>query len=160
MVEWQEVTFSELIQRPTETVDKLKSSRSRALRVNRRGNEEDLILTTAARATQDGELVEVATRLLRAVMTDPVVRSKYLMSILPQVFPWIRFLIPEDQTTFVQELIATMDASDEVGSPAPVLQVIAEWRHTAQIYADPELLELLRSQTVGDLGAVPAPPSA
>jgi hypothetical protein len=157
MLEIQEVTFSDLIQRPTETVEKLKASQARALRLNRRGNEDDLVLTTAARAAQDGELVDVAARLLRAIMSDPVLRSKYVMTILPKVFPWMRFLIPEDQTSFVQEFIDTMEAGEEVGSSAPVLQLIAEWRHTAQIYADPELLEALRSQSVGDVGAVPAP---
>lgn len=157
MAELQEVTFSDLLQRPTETVEKLKSSRSRALRVHRRGAEDDLILTTVSRATQDEELVEVAARLLRAIMNNPVVRSHHLPDLLPQVFPWVRFLTADDRMTFVQELIEVMDASEDLGSPAPVLQLITEWRHTAQIYADPELLETLRSEVVEDFGAVPAP---
>lgn len=159
MAERQEVTFSDLLQRPKETVEKLKSSRSRALRVHRRGVEDDLILTTVSRATQDEELVEVAARLLRAILSNPVLRSQHLLDILPQVFPWIRFLTADDQMAFVQELIDVMDASEEVGTPAPFLQLIAEWRHTAQIYADPELLTILRSNDVEDLGVVPAPPA-
>jgi hypothetical protein len=73
------------------------------------------------------------------------------------VFPWVRFLTADDRMTFVQELIEVMDASEDLGSPAPVLQLITEWRHTAQIYADPELLETLRSEVVENFGAVPAP---
>jgi hypothetical protein len=42
----------------------------------------------------------------------------------------------------------------------PVVQMITEWRNTAQVYADPELLEILRSQTIEDGGDVPAPASA
>lgn len=159
MTEPQEVTFSDLLQHPKETVEKLKSSRSRALRVHRRGVEDDLVLTTVSRATQDEELVEVAARLLRAIMSDPAVRSQHLLDILPRVFPWIRFLTADDQMTFVQELIDVMDASAQVGTPAPFLQLITEWRHTAQIYADPELLTILRSKDVQDFGVVPAPPA-
>ena len=153
----QEVNFSDLLQRPNETVAMLKKTRSRALRVHRRGSEDDLVLTTATRASQNRELLEVAARVLRAVMSDPAVRSQHLLDILPKVFPWIRFLTPDDRTTFAQELIDVMDASEELGSPAPVLQVITEWRHTAEIYADPELLAALRSEVVGDFGAVPDP---
>lgn len=159
MDQQQEVTFSDLLQRPKETVEKLKSSRSRALRVHRRGVEDDLILTTVSRATQDEELVDVAARLLRAIMSNPVLRSRHLLDILPEVFPWIRFLTADDQMTFVQELIEVMDASEEVGTPAPFLQLIAEWRHTAQIYADPELLAILRSKDTSNFGVVPEPPS-
>jgi hypothetical protein len=157
MVELQVVNFSDLLQRPNETVAMLKKARSRALRVHRRGSEDDLVLTTAARASQDGELLEVATRVLRAVMSNPAVRSQHLLDILPKVFPWIRFLMREDRMTFAQELIDVMDASQELDSPAPVLQVITEWRHTAEIYADPELLAALRSGVAGDFGVVPEP---
>jgi hypothetical protein len=157
MSELQEVNFSDLLQRPNETVAMLKKTRSRALRVHRRGSEEDLVLTTATRASQNRELLEVAARVLRAVMSDPAVRSQHLLDILPKVFPWIRFLTSDDRMTFAQELIDVMDASEELGSPAPVLQVITEWRHTAEIYADPELLAALRSEVVGDFGAVPEP---
>jgi hypothetical protein len=157
MVELQVVNFSDLLQRPNETVALLKQARSHALRVHRRGSEDDLVLTTAARASQDDELLEVATRVLRAVMSNPAVRSQHLLDILPKVFPWIRFLMPEDRMTFAQELSDVMDASAELGSPAPVLQVITEWRHTAEIYTDPELLAALRSGVTDDFGVVPEP---
>jgi hypothetical protein len=159
MTELQEVNFSDLLQRPNQTVDKLKSSQSRALRVHRRGTEDDLILTTVSRAAQDSELVDVTVRLLRAVMSNPVLRSQHLLEILPQVFPWIRFLTDDDRLTFAQEFVDVMEAGDAVGTPAPVLQLITEWRHTAEVYADPELLAALRSETVDDFGVVTAPAS-
>ncbi|TWD81587.1 hypothetical protein FB561_2703 [Kribbella amoyensis] len=151
------VNFSDLLQRPNETVDKLKSARSRSLRVRRRGTEDDLVLTTAARADQDDELVEVAARMLRAVMGNPVLRSKYLLDILPQVFPWMRFLEPEDQVSFAQELIDVMDAGHDIDSPTPVLHLISQWRHTAEVYADPDLLKALRPGIIDDAGAVAQP---
>lgn len=71
---------------------------------------------------------------------------------MPQAFPWLQYLPSGDQSKFVRELTAAMD-----DSPAQVLQLITEWRNTAEIYADPDLLELLRSGVIDDAGAVPAP---
>jgi hypothetical protein len=53
-----------------------------------------------------------------------------------------------------------MSAGEQLGSPTPVIQVIAEWRNTARIYADPELLKILRSQTIEDGGEISAPTTA
>jgi hypothetical protein len=100
----QEVTFTDLLQRPTETIDRLKASRRRALLVHRRGTEDDLVLTTASRSAQDDQLVEIATRLLRAIMSDPVVRSSHLLDLVPQVFPWLRFLPSGDRIEFPRPL--------------------------------------------------------
>ncbi|GAA2790129.1 hypothetical protein [Kribbella solani] len=157
----QEVTFSDLLQRSNETVEKLKQSRARALRVRRRGVEEDLILTTASKAEQDEVVVNLAIRLLGAIAGDPVLRSKHLLDVLPQVFPWIRFLPTDEKIEFVRDFIEVMGAGAEFGNPAPVVQLITEWRNTAEVYADPELLRVLSSQIVEDGGAVspPAPPT-
>ena len=152
-----EVNFSDLIQHPTETVARLEGGQRHALKVNRRGAEA-LVLTTAARASQDHELVDVATRMLMAVLGDPVIRSKYLLDIVPKIFPWVRFLPAEETGIFAQELIEVMQASEDLDVPAPVLQVIAEWRHTAEVHADPELFARLRGGSTGDHGRVPEPP--
>ena len=156
MSDLQEVNFSDLLQRPNETVEKLKSSRHRALRVHRRGSEDDLVLTTADRAAEEHDVVDLAVRVLRAVMSDPVLRSQ-LLDILPRIFPWSMFLPPEDRIGFAQELVDVMDASSELGVSAPVLTLIAQWRNTADVWADPELLAILRSPHEGDLGPVPRP---
>lgn len=149
-----EVNFSDLLQHPTETVAKLEGRT--ALRVSRRGAE-DLVLTTAARASQDHELVDVATRMFIAVMSNPVARSMHLLETLPQIFPWVRFLPSEERATFTQELIDVIKACEDLDTPAPVLQVIAEWRHTAEVYADPELFAAVRRSVKTDLGVVAEP---
>jgi hypothetical protein len=157
MSELQEVNFSDLLQRPNETVEKLKASRRRALRVHRRGSEDDLILTTAERASEEHQLAEVTVRLLRAVMSDPALRSIYLLDILPRVFPWVTFLPQEDRILFAQELIDVMDASSDLGLSAPVLTLIEQWRNTSDVWADPELLATLRSPREDELGPVQRP---
>jgi hypothetical protein len=141
----QEVTFTDLLQHSNETVEMLKRSRSRALRVRRRGAEEDLVLTTAARATQDKEVVGLAIRLMRAIARDPASRDTQLLEVLPEVFPWVHFLPADDRLRFLREFVDVLSAGDEIDSPVPILQTITEWRNTAQIHADPELLGVLQA---------------
>lgn len=157
MSELPEVNFSDLLQRPSETIEKLKSSRHHALRVHRRGVEDDLVLTTVDRATEEAALADVTVRMLRAVMANPVLRSHYLLDVLPQIFPWIKFLPPDGRVEFAQEFVDMMDASADLGLPGPVLTLISQWRNTAEIYADPELLAILKSPRGGDFGPVPRP---
>jgi hypothetical protein len=157
MTDLQEVTFTELIQRPVDTVAKLKQSPRHALRLHRRGAEEDLVLVAAGRAAQEEQIVEVAVRLLRAVMNDPATRSHYLLDLLPAVFPWVRFLPEADRIEFAQELVDVMEAGVEIDSYTAVLTAIEQWRHSAEVYADPELFQALRDARLDDAGPVPAP---
>jgi len=55
---------------------------------------------------------------------------------------------------FAPELVDVMDASSELGVAAPVLTLIAQWRNTAEVWADPELLGILRSPHEDGLGPV------
>jgi len=156
MTAMEDVTWSDLLQQPRDTVAKLEKGRERALRVHRRDGE-DLVLTTATRAIQDHEMVDIAGRLLIAVMNDPALRARHMLDLLPKVFPWVRFLPEADKIEFIQEFVDVMAASEELATPAPVLQLVAEWRHTAEVHADPELAAVLRRGVEDDLGSVPAP---
>ena len=150
-----EVNFSELIQKPKDTVAKLSEPRNRRLLLHRR-DDEDLVLTTAARAAQDSALASATTRMFVALMShDEGVRT-LVTDVMPEVFPWVRFLPTEDVRAFVVELVETLRAIEDLDNPAPVVQVITEWRHTAEVHADPELLAILR-QPAQDLGPVPSP---
>lgn len=140
----EEANFSELVQKSTDTVDRLLRTNKHALRLRRRGQDEDLVLLTATRSEQDGEIVDVAIRLLRSVLSNPVVRSKCLLDIIPSAFPWTRFLPVEDQVDFAQELVNVMEASSDIDNPEPVLDTIEQWRHTAEVYSSPRLLAQLR----------------
>jgi hypothetical protein len=39
-----------------------------------------------------------------------------------------------------------------------VAVLLTQWRHSAEVYADPALLEILTREPEGDLGPVPRPP--
>ena len=79
-----------------------------------------------------------------------------LLDMIPEAFPWVRFLPRDDVQAFLVELVGTLRAVEELGSPAPVVQVITEWRHTAEVHADPELFAVLTKDSE-DHGQVPPP---
>ncbi|MBS4729519.1 hypothetical protein MSM1_14595 [Mycobacterium sp. SM1] len=151
------VTFSDLQLKGKATVDRwLRRSTDRFLLVRRR-DAEDLVLTTVSRAEQAREAASVTSRMFVALMQhDPRVRE-LVTEILPEVFPWVAFLSRDEVQQFVVELVSTMRAADSIDNPAPVIQVIESWRHTAEVLADPELASVLLKPSEGDYGAVPAP---
>ncbi|MFD1046376.1 hypothetical protein ACFQ1S_12825 [Kibdelosporangium lantanae] len=157
-----EINFSELSNKPVEAVRKLNESPTHALRVHRRGEEEDLLLVTASRV--DDAIVAMSTQLkisklfVELMQTDSRVRD-LVTDVIPREFPWVRFLPKKEVQAFVIDLVQVLDATDSIGNPAPVRQVIIGWQHTAEIYADPELLAALQ-QEPGYFGEVPEPPGA
>lgn len=154
-----EVNFSDLSNKPVETVGKLQRSPSQALRVHRRGNEEDLVLTTATRAAEVTENASATTKLFITLMRESDHARSLATEVLPTAFPWVKFLPTEQVQEFVVELVDTIEAAESIDNPAPVATLIAAWRHTAEVYADPELLAALRSDGE-DLGPATPPPAA
>lgn len=152
-----EVNFSELVNKPVETVRKLQRSQGRVVRVHRRDGE-DLVLATASRAAAETEVSSVTTKLFVALMQHDEGIRTLVTEALPSAFPWVRFLPKEDVQAFVVELVEILEAAESLGNPAPVAQVITAWRNTANVYADPELLAVLQ-QEGEDLGRVDEPSS-
>jgi hypothetical protein len=99
----------------------------------------------------------VATRVFIALMKhDSGVRA-LVTDVIPEGFRWVRFLPAESVREFVVDLVETLRAVDDLDTTAPVAQVIIEWKHTAEIYADPELLAILTRDLGEDYGPVPRP---
>lgn len=150
-----ETPFSELINHPKATVAKLSSAPELLLR---RRDADDLVLTTAMRAEQATEMVSATTRIFVAMMKRGGSALSLLVDVVPEVFPWVRFLPVEDVHAFVVELVETLRAADAVNNPAPVVNVIAAWRHTAEVHADPELYAQVTADT-SDHGPATVPPA-
>ncbi|WP_105972918.1 hypothetical protein [Streptomyces geranii] len=148
------VNFSELVNKNKQTLARLKES-SRLLLHRRDG--EDLVLTTAARAEQDRTVVSAATRILAAMARREPGSTELLLDILPDAFPWVRFLPEPDVHAFAVELVDTMRAADSVGNSASVAQLLVAWQHTAEVYSDPDLLAVLTGDHGDDYGPVPDP---
>jgi hypothetical protein len=147
----ESVPFSELLRQPAETAERL--ARARALRLRRR-DAADLVLMSADRAEAEGEVVDLTARLLASlVRRDPgLVREA-----LPTVLPWVRFLPPVDAQQMAGEFIATAEAAAAVGNTAALSQLLTEWRHTAEIHADPDLHRVLATPSADDFGPATRP---
>lgn len=150
------MTFSELQLQGKATVERLRRSPAQSLLVRRR-DAEDLVLTTAARAELEHKAASVTTRMFVALMQRDSRARELVTDVLPEVFPWVAFLSREEVQEFVVELVTMLRAAESLDNPAPVVQVIDAWRHTAEVLADPELAAILAADTDEDHGVVPTP---
>lgn len=151
-----EVNLSDLLNKPKATLALLDTNRHLVLR---RRDAEDLVLTTAERAAADTAVVRDTTRLFAEMMrTEPIVMA-LAVQVLPAIFPWVRHLPDDAKEEFAAEWLATLTSAAELRNNAPVAGVVASWRSTAEIYADPELYAILarKHDKDDDFGPVPPP---
>lgn len=114
---------------------------------------------SADRAQQEGEVIDLTARLLAGVLREQG-GADMIRHVLPTVLPWVRFLPSTAIDELVAEFVETGHAAAAVNNLAPISQLLAEWRHTAEIYADPELYAVLTRPHEGDHGPVPPPEAA
>ena len=151
------VNFSELLRNSAAIIARLFSGGLAGLRLTRRDGD-DLYLTTAKRAEQVSEVVRSNVLMLRHLLNDPEVPRTRLENALADAHPWVGFLPEPAIQEFLGELIETSRASLDIDAVGAVYQVIVEWKHTAEIYAEPDLYKRLASVSHGDdHGRVPMP---
>jgi hypothetical protein len=150
-----EANLSDLLNKPKATLARLESSRRMLLH---RRDAEDLVLTTAGRAEQDSEVASAATRMFAAMMLrDPAVLT-LAVEVMPTVFPWVRYLPDDAKREFTAEWLDALSSAASIGNSAAAAVLIAEWRSTAEVYADPELYAALTGPLGGtDFGPLLAP---
>src|SRR5215469_12468997 len=151
---YEDVPFSELLHHPAATTGRL--SRVRALRLRRRGAG-DLALMRIEQLERDGTVVDFASRLLAGLIRSG--NTSAVRDVLPEALPWVAFLPEDDVTMFLAELASVGRGAAELAYFAPVAVLLAQWRHTAEVHADPALREIITAEPEGDLGPVPAPGS-
>ena len=101
-------------------------------------------------------LIKILNDLVTLLAADLTV--SVLPQILPQAFPWARSLPPHELKAFAWELrraavTGTPEAAEQIE------RILAGWRATADVYADPATLAVLRAP-IGDYGPVPEPHAA
>lgn len=149
-----DVNLSDLINKPKDTLAGLTGARRILLR---RRNAEDLVLTTASRVEQDSEALSASTRIFVALMKRDEAARALLLDVIPEAFPWVRFLPDDGVRAFTVELVEVLRAADSVDNMAAVTTTIAAWQHTAEVCSDPELLAALTTDGEEDHGPVPEP---
>ena len=78
----------------------------------------------------------------------------HLLIAMPDVFPWVRHLGVEEVGAFARELVEALSGVAEPDPDVSVDEVVAGWRATARIKADPRQYEDAVRPTSGDFGPV------
>jgi hypothetical protein len=151
-----EANLSDLLNKPKATLARLASNRRLLLH---RRDAEDLVLTTAERAAQDTAVVRDTTRLVAEMMRREPSVMALAVQVLPTIFPWVRHLPEDARQEFAAEWLDTITAATDLDNNAAVDVLVAEWRSTAEVYADPELYAMLtRKIDDDDVDGGPVPP--
>ncbi|MCA1673591.1 MAG: hypothetical protein LC799_15800 [Actinobacteria bacterium] len=149
----EDVAFTEFIQRPTAATGRLATVR--ALRLRRR-DADDLVVMSATRAEHEREVIELTARLLSSLLRHAG-GPALIQDLLPEVLPWVRFLPAADRHILVHEFVDMAEAAASIDNVAPIAQLLVEWRHTAEVHADPELHVLLSAPRGEDHGPALSP---
>jgi hypothetical protein len=131
----EEIPFSQFLQHSRDTLAKLERSPGQRLRLVRRDGE-DLIIEQARRAEADDEALASVTTIIAVLLAGG---REAMERAFPVAFPWMRFLPPADAAAFVPEFTDTAAACAPLGTLAPLAAVMAAWRATAAVHADPDL---------------------
>ncbi|MGA5823139.1 hypothetical protein ACPC54_35410 [Kitasatospora sp. NPDC094028] len=154
-VAYEDVPFSELLHHPAATTRRLDAVR--ALRLRRR-DADDLALMRVDQLERDATVVDFTSRLLAGLVRTG--NTAVLRQALPEALPWITFLPDEDVDTLLAELVDTARGAVALDNLAPIALLLTQWKHSAEVYADPALHVILTREPEGDLGAVPPPKAA
>ena len=127
-------TLTDFLRRPKPILKKLTKEDV----VLRRRGEVSLRLSLDTRASASSTGTEIAASLLADLLNVPQVPDA-LARLLAARFPWMKFLAKDASQAFVCEFIETVQACASVGNGAALHEVIAAWKSTAAIYADPKL---------------------
>ncbi len=104
---------------------------------------------------RDGAVVDFTARLLAVlVRSQPV---EVVRRIVVEALPWATFLPEADLDQLVSELVTVVQGAASLENLSPVAVLLTQWRHTAEVYADPVLLEILSREPEGDLGPAVVP---
>ena len=103
--------------------------------------------------------MDLAARLLAGLVHDEA-GAPVLRRVLARALPWVAFLPDGGTDELVEELVATLRAAISIDNLWPVSQLLIEWRHTAEIYADPHLHAEATRRLGADGGPVRRPKAA
>lgn len=149
---YEDMPFSELLHHPAATARRLEAVR--ALRLRRR-DASDLALMRVDQMEQDATVVDFTARLLAWLVRTGNIET--VRQALPEALPWSVFLPADDIESMITELADAMPGAAALDNLAPIALLLTQWRHSAEIHADPTLHAILTREPDGDLGPVPTP---
>ncbi len=149
---YDEMPFSEFLHQPAATAARLDAVRS--IRLRRRGAD-DLALVKADQTDRDATVIDFTSRLLAGLARAG--ESEAIRQVLPEALPWSTFLPEDDRDLLLTELIEVAQGSASLRNLGPIAVLLEQWRHSAEIHADPELYRQITAEPSGDFGPIPKP---
>ena len=146
-----ERSFSDLLRHPGDVTGELE----RGDVLLRRRDEPDLRLTRADREEARTIAFDTAARAFRSIAVQ---HPEALTDALADMFPWVEFLPAHDLRVFADEFGRVAAGGSALDNYIPLVQLINEWRASAEILADPELARHL-SEPITAVGASIKPPA-
>lgn len=117
---------------------------------------EDLYLALRSRELGIRESLGVLARIVRAALHEEATRAA-VAKWLADELPWTSFLPEADREDFIADFARTSAACVEVGVYEPLARTLESWKATAEVYADPALLEVLTQEHGGPAVALARP---
>jgi len=146
-----EVQWSEL-QRDPKSVAAMVDAGD--VRVRRRDGA-TLLLTREDRVAASTEGAMSAARALRNVLVH--LKPAEIAEALTEEFPWLELLPVDSLAEFAADFVKATRVSAELGQWSVLAQTLREWKATAAVYAEPQVLAQLSRPIDTDHGAVPNP---
>ncbi|MCD0443929.1 hypothetical protein LO763_09865 [Glycomyces sp. A-F 0318] len=149
---FEEMPFSEFLHQPAATAARLEEVRS--IRLRRRGAD-DLALVRADQTDRDATVIDFTARLLAGLAKAG--EAEAIRRVLAEALPWSTFLPETDRDQLLSELIEVAQGAASLRNLGPVSVLLEQWRHSAEIYADPDTHRQVTAEPGGDLGRVHLP---
>ena len=137
-------SWSDFLREPTRVLPQVERGEVVILR---RRDGPALRLGLESKAEDEKVGTEIAALVLAKLM--PRMQRSLLVEALRPRLPWTRFLPPPALEEFGREFAETLEACASIGNMNRIAEVLADWKRTAETYADPALASDLRRPLPG-----------
>ena len=145
-----EVPYSSFLRGPSEVLPALEHG---DVQLERR-DAEALVMTRARRYQAAMRGTSLASAMVRDLAKNDAALAARLLA---EQLPWLAWMPRGEQEDCLADILTNLAAGAETGTFEPFARSLAEWAHTAEVWADPELAKRLSSGLPGEGETIPRP---
>ena len=109
----------------------------------------DVVLVKATREESIREGLEMSVKTLVTIFRKPVLKPQMLEA-FGEALPWTQWLEKADRESFFKDFIQTALACHNTSHYQPLEKCLTEWKRTAEIVNNPDLMETLNGSRGDD----------